>query len=102
MMLVSSINVLKEPQVAPAVKQKEETHHFAFHVAGKLKSMSRQWRILAEERINHVIFDTKMGQFQKPSSSRNRFNNVAEVASGPYLSALINNKLNLLGENSCL
>ena len=40
--LRSCINVLKEPQVAPTAKPKEETNHFAFHIARKLKSMSRQ------------------------------------------------------------
>ena len=98
-LLTSCINVLKEPQVAPTAEPKEETDHFAFHIAGKLKSMSRQQRILAEKRINDVIFEIEMGEFQQPSSSRNSFNNVAEVASafqGPYMSALTNNNLNLL------
>ena len=48
-LLTSCINVLKEPQVAPTAEPKEETHHFVFHIAGKLKSMSRQQRILAEK-----------------------------------------------------
>ena len=98
-LLTSCINVLKEPQVAPTAEPKEETDHFAFHIAGKLKFMSRQQRILAEKRINDVIFEIEMGEFQQPSSSRNSFNNVAEVASafqGPYMSALTNNNLNLL------
>ena len=41
-LLTPCINVLKEPQVAPTAETKEETDHFAFHIAEKLKSMSRQ------------------------------------------------------------
>ena len=80
-LLTSCINVLKEPQAATTAEPKEETDHFAFHIAGKLKSMSRQQRTLAEKRINDVIFEIEMGEFQQPSSSRNSFNNVPETAS---------------------
>ena len=48
-LLAFCINVLKEPQVAPTAKPKEETDHFAFHIAGKFKFTSRQQRLLAEK-----------------------------------------------------
>ena len=95
-LLTSCINVLKELQVAPTAEPKEETDHFVFDIAGKLKFMSRQQRILAEKRINDVIFEIEMGEFQQPSSTRNSFNNVAEIASAfqrPCMPALTNNNL---------
>ena len=52
-----------------------------------------------KKKINDVILEIEMGEFQQPSSSRNSFNNVAEVASafqGPCMPALTNNNLNLL------
>ena len=62
-LLTSFINMLKEPKVAPTAEPKEETDHFAFHIAGKHKSMSRQQRFQAEKRMNDVIFEIEMGQF---------------------------------------
>ena len=49
-LLVSCINVLKEPSAAPSAEPKEEIDHFSFHIAGKLKTMSRHTRILAEKK----------------------------------------------------
>ena len=57
-------NVLKEPSAAPAAEPKEKIDHFVFHIADKLKTMSRHTRILAEKRINDAIFETEMGEFQ--------------------------------------
>ena len=59
-MLTSCINVLKDSSAAPAAELKEEIDHYAFHIAGKLKTMSRHTRIFAEKRINGAIFDTEM------------------------------------------
>ena len=102
-MLTSCINVLKEPSAAPAAETKEEIDHFAFHIARKLKTMSRHTRILAEKRINDAIFETEMGEFQQHAEGRstnynNNFNVSGNPSSfkGPFMSALSNNNVNLL------
>ena len=62
--LTSCDNVLQEPSAAPASEPKEKLDHFAFHIAGKLKTISRHTRILAKKRINDAIFEIEIGEFQ--------------------------------------
>lgn len=42
----------------------QEINHFAFHIAAKLNLMSRQQRIMAEKKINDIIFEVEMKEFQ--------------------------------------
>ena len=95
-LLTSCINVLKEPCAASAAKPKEEIDHFAFHIAGKLKAMSRHTRILAEKRINDVIFAVHAEG--RKTNYNNNFNVSGNPSSsqGPFISALTNNNVNLL------
>ena len=92
-MLRSCINVLKEPSAAPAAEPKEEIDHFAFRIAGKLKTMSSHRKILAEKRINEAIFAVEMGEFQQHAEGRktnnnNNFNVSGNPSSfqGPFMS----------------
>ena len=98
-LLTSCINVLKEPSAASAAEPKEEIDHFAFHIARKLKTMSRHTRILAEKRINDAIFEIEMGEFQQHAEGRSTNYNVSGNPSsfqGPFMSALTNNNVKLL------
>ena len=83
-MLTSCINVLKEPSATPAAEPKEEIDHFAFDIAGKLKTMSRHTRILAEKRINDAIFEIEMGESQQHAEGRSTsYNNNFNVSGNP-------------------
>ena len=98
-LLTSFVNVLKEPSAGPTAEPKEEIDHFAFHIAGKLKTMSRHTRILAEKRINDAIFEIEMGEFQQHAEGRSTNYNVSGNPSsfqGPFMSALTNNNVKLL------
>ena len=107
-LLTSCINVLKETFAAPAAEPKEEIDHFAFHIAGKLKTMSRHTRILSEKRINDAIFEIEMGEFQQHAERRSaNYNNNFNVSGNPSsfqrpcMSALTNNNVNLLYNLCC-
>ena len=94
-LLTSCINVLKEPCSASAAEPKEETDHFAFHIAGKLKAMPRHTRILAEKRKNDAIF--AIHAERRKTNYNNNFNVSGNPSSfqGPFVSALTNNSVNL-------
>ena len=57
--------------------------------------MTRRQRILAEKRINDVIFEIEMGELQQATNG-NTFNNLTanSVFQSPYMSALNNNNIN--------
>ena len=94
-LLTSCINVMKTP--APATESRVETNHFALHIGAKLNSMTNRQRILAEKRINDIIFEIEIGELQQPINNGNT-NNIAvnPILQGPYMSALTNNNINLL------
>ena len=102
-LLTSCIKTLKQPSTAPATELKEEIDHVTFHIAGKVKTMSKHTRILAEKRINDAIFEIEIVEFQQHAEGRstncnNNFN-VSENPSsfqGPFMSPLTNNNVNLL------
>ena len=96
-LLSSCVNILKEPPIAAAALTKRRDRALYFFIAGKLKSMSRRHIILSEKRINDVIYEIGMGEFQECPSS-NTYNNVPSNpgAFQGYMSSLTNNNVNLL------
>jgi len=62
---------LKKPTPTPEKAEKTLTNHFALNIAGKLESMSKRQRIFAEKRINDVIFEIEMGEFETRVSTNN-------------------------------
>ena len=78
----------------------ERRDYFAFHIAGKLKKISRHTRILADWNLR---FKIEMGEFRQHAEGRstnhnNNFNVSGNPSSfqGSFMSALTNNNVNLL------
>ena len=86
-LLTSCLSVLK----APAPASVPEINHFAFHIAAKLDGMSKGQRILAEKRINDVLFQIEYEELMQ--NSGNIINNAANAnpQGHSYMGSLMNN-----------
>ena len=94
-LLTSCLSVLKAPAPAPAPAPTPasvpEINHFAFHIAAKLDGMSKGRRILAEKRINDVLFQIEYEELMQ--NSGNIINNAANAnpQGHSYMGSLMNN-----------
>lgn len=62
-LLTTCINVLKQPEP----KQKEESSYFSLYITEKMSKFNARDRLIAEKKINDVIFDIEMKNQQMTS-----------------------------------
>lgn len=83
------LHVLKEPMQSEDKKQ----CHFSLYIAEKLASFDRRTRLVAEKRINDIIFELEMGDHSKsPAFSRHTGNSMqyspSDCSQGSYMGML--------------
>ena len=82
------LHVLQEP-----MQSQEKQCHFSMHIAEKLASFDRRTRLIAEKRINDIIFELEMGDHsQSPAFPRHPGNSMqyssSDCSQGSYMGML--------------
>ena len=77
------LNVLKEP-LQP---QEKRQCHFSMYIAEKLANFDRRTRMIAEKRINDIIFELEMGDHSS-QSSLHHVSNSMQGGQGTYMGML--------------
>lgn len=85
------IDVLDRPK--NPTKEKEPEEPFALYVSDQLKTLDKRRRLLAEKRINDILFEMRFEEFDQPTRFNPGVQNqrfAAPPMQGPY-TAMLNN-----------
>ena len=75
------IDVLNKPKFAEA--NIPQVDPYALYVSAKLESLDKPRRVLAEKRINDVLFELKYEDFQNVQTNASQFNIPPQMPCSP-------------------